>query len=1042
MKEGIAACKKQVPTMFRMLVTLLLCMGLMVPAGLLSERAYAEPAPEGDVVQTSEIPSSDPAGASIVADQKISLRQSGDSGTVRISLADLPDGWAAAVTSVTVEALTGDDVGTATQLSAGQYALDAANNRISFTRTADDPVFSVASGEGEPIDITRWGSTTTYPQSKQYQVTIKADGFADAVGTATFYTGTAAAFSIIVDADGNPSTTDDRTVVGSWTSDEIKALAGYGFHNGSSQCGMTGFRTFSGWGVSVTDLLEAAGVSVGATDSFLLDTSDHYGNTFTYDQLFGGERYFLQSVYDDQEVKDTYARLVSSDNQAGATIELRRLLAAKALEDGSTVAPMVSTGYAETMLGKDDVASAELPTALNSFINPLVALENQFRFIYGIRLVQDDCTVTFDTGAGSQVAAQTVKSHVMTSTENTTIKSSYWANSLVVYRNAGSPVAPSTAADALSEPADPTRDGYAFAGWYTDGECTDGNEFDFEADDGTVDANTTLYAKWVENAADFDLGVTFPTKASFVSTSMGRNPAGETTFSLKPSDGALASYQALHPGATNAQMLQAWINGITSVTVDGVGLSAKEFGEWKAELTDPESDQGKLLYYWLSAGTSSATLELPIALFDTSSSETDTKTVSVVSSGFTTVTGDVTYRNIGADAITVRVLDKPANEGGTVSYERTFTIDEIKAMTVQSGVETSANCGMAGLRSYLSEGVYLTDLLDAAGVNFAEGMTLKLRTTDSATTNDGNGGIEPAYISSGTFTYENLLGVTRYHYPAMWDNTTTYEELGGKTIYEVLSANMRAWKGTGEEAQTLARLIGQSKVEVASPLLAWTWNEGVVAWNGTDPSDQGGYNRYTSQETFRFLFGMKAADDGSITDDNTTFANTYGVFGIDIIADEGALKSYGVNYEMDGGVNDASNPLAYTAGDDVTLALPTKAGYTFAGWFLDAAFATPISEISPYTTGDITLYAKWVADAVGGGDEGQGDGTGVKAGADGGAQGLSPVGGDGATMLVKTGEAVPLVPLACFAGASLLGLLALLLVRRTSGLANGLHRGK
>ncbi len=45
--------------------------------------------------------------------------------------------------------------------------------------------------------------------------------------------------------------------------------------------------------------------------------------------------------------------------------------------------------------------------------------------------------------------------------------------------------------DYASEPAEPTRDGYNFAGWYSDSACT--AEFDF----GTpITKNTTIYAKW------------------------------------------------------------------------------------------------------------------------------------------------------------------------------------------------------------------------------------------------------------------------------------------------------------------------------------------------------------------------------------------------------------------------------------------------------------------------------------------------------------------------------------------------------------------
>ena len=49
----------------------------------------------------------------------------------------------------------------------------------------------------------------------------------------------------------------------------------------------------------------------------------------------------------------------------------------------------------------------------------------------------------------------------------------------------------------VAKPADPTREGYTFAGWYTDEACT--KAYDFSV---AVTADMTLYAKWIKKAAD------------------------------------------------------------------------------------------------------------------------------------------------------------------------------------------------------------------------------------------------------------------------------------------------------------------------------------------------------------------------------------------------------------------------------------------------------------------------------------------------------------------------------------------------------------
>ena len=54
-----------------------------------------------------------------------------------------------------------------------------------------------------------------------------------------------------------------------------------------------------------------------------------------------------------------------------------------------------------------------------------------------------------------------------------------------------------TADGKLVKPADPTRDGYTFGGWYTDAACT--QAYDFST---PVTADLTLYAKWTKNAVN------------------------------------------------------------------------------------------------------------------------------------------------------------------------------------------------------------------------------------------------------------------------------------------------------------------------------------------------------------------------------------------------------------------------------------------------------------------------------------------------------------------------------------------------------------
>lgn len=84
--------------------------------------------------------------------------------------------------------------------------------------------------------------------------------------------------------------------------------------------------------------------------------------------------------------------------------------------------------------------------------------------------------------------------------------------------------------------------------------------------------------------------------------------------------------------------------------------------------------------------------------------------------------------------------------------------------------------------------------------------------------------------------------------------------------------------------------------------------------------------------------------------------------------------NYAITYELNGGINDASNPLTYNVLYGITLQNPTREGYEFKGWYIDNKKITGINEgcnasfgstteiyeqLATRSTGDIVVTAKW-----------------------------------------------------------------------------------
>ncbi|MCM1298338.1 MAG: InlB B-repeat-containing protein [Firmicutes bacterium] len=72
-------------------------------------------------------------------------------------------------------------------------------------------------------------------------------------------------------------------------------------------------------------------------------------------------------------------------------------------------------------------------------------------------------------------------------------------------------------------------------------------------------------------------------------------------------------------------------------------------------------------------------------------------------------------------------------------------------------------------------------------------------------------------------------------------------------------------------------------------------------------------------------------------------------------------KSFDITLDLDGGtIAEQEWPSSYTYGDNTTLPIPEKEGFSFIGWYTDGEFSgDPLTEVSEEEFGDKLFFAKW-----------------------------------------------------------------------------------
>lgn len=370
-----------------------------------------------------------------------------------------------------------------------------------------------------------------------------------------------------------------------------------------------------------------------------------------------------------------------------------------------------------------------------------------------------------------------------------------------------------------------------------------------------------------------------------------------------------------------ASLPEGWKDAVKTITVQEDVKDAEE-------KTYTKDEAGFDIY----TGRWGSSVELSSSLFG-SSDKRATYIITISADGFEEMSGYIDVKNYGAEKFYIRYIDEKT---GKVIKSKAYTMEELKSFSkAQKNAMYQTYCSMAGLRNFCADGVLLEDLMTDAEITGKAGMTVQIRTNDSAAEESGNDSeTDNAYYRMGTFKYEDLFS-DRYYFPAVFTD---------EALKTQLSDASAKFAGNGSEATRTALGSSAGKVSVR-PMIAWNYDEKVFKNDTSMPSSENYTDRIQNERAFRFLYGIGMESDTVTANETTTWSATYCAFGVDIIdpdykASSGGSSSsgggsssttvtkYTVNKPADtaeGKVSVSSSTAA--KGDTVTITVAPAAGY-------------------------------------------------------------------------------------------------------------------
>ena len=590
-----------------------------------------------------------------------------------------------------------------------------------------------------------------------------------------------------------------------------------------------------------------------------------------------------------------------------------------------------------------------------------------------------------------------------------------------------------------TKPADPTRDGYVFAGWYADADLK--SPYDFSA---SVTKDLTLYAKWVKGSYVVDGVIVDPSAEgpNWDSDWSGFTSADKVTEAPVPTEDAEAKWVATLKNSSewNTSVSDPLLVGDYVYIAVGSKLYKKnvDTGETaeggEAALVSAIDSTSRMVYtdglilVPLSSGRLQAlTVDTLTTKWVTDALPDGTKGSQQSLSSVTVRDGYAYFGSADADwsnsyggyLLCVRLSDGKvmwnkanqnsvgyywsgmafaggygviADDSGTVSVVDPATGDVVSTLKVADRVRTTVLADGSTLYVASNDGV-LHKLSVAADGILSEASSVKFGASSTSTPVLANGKIIVGGASVDGFT-GGWQGNTEYHYGqiAVIDAATM------KVENAVCKADGNYIRQYGYDAGGDVKSQPVVSVQDGQTYVYFTSNNnpgGIYRYRVGDEEAELLYTPGTANQNY-CMSSISVGSDGSLyytNDSGKLFA---------IKGNGERLKRFTVTFDANG--KDAELPASQRVKQGHPAiepsAKPRCTGFTFVGWYKDAACTQAWDFAKDVVTADMTLYAKW--SAVGGastGDTNKADDA-KKDNASGGQISLSGNGGKKTTLAI------------------------------------------